>query len=453
MTGNSINLSTRDGGIGTTTDFLEINSSNQATGGVIALAKNGVYLAETAGTINVDKILSRRSDIVIVAAFGSILEAGDDSQADIQGRNIDIIATSAGSSIGAAGKAIEILGAGEAQRPNDGFQIEPFAPGTGRLVAQANSGVALTEMSGALNILDVNTPTGNVDLSVHDSVLAEENLNWLPNGATTFFGTVLPFGRVLATTGSVRLSAGDNVNLVEGTSITAGSASPSQVVIQGGQLATDSKDPDPIGSILTLRGLISAPTVSIYAGSNLDFFDLTNPNGIQSITSLFGQGGDDRFFIQSVPVAMTIDGGSGANRYYISSNSSRSLFGNNGIFDDSSSDPAYAFGAGRLSSGTLEKITAGLTINTGDGGNGGAKDAIYLSAAGSTTALTGGLVTTDRVTGLGNTGAIHFSTTTNGGTTLLLKLSPLDDSMLVPRSWSSAARVTTHSMWGTQGIR
>ena len=39
VTGNSVTLRSRDGGIGSATDFLEIDSSNQATGAVIALAK------------------------------------------------------------------------------------------------------------------------------------------------------------------------------------------------------------------------------------------------------------------------------------------------------------------------------------------------------------------------------------------------------------------------------
>ena len=95
VTGNSVSLSSRDGGIGSPGDFLEINSSNQAPGAVIALAKNDVYLTETAGDLNIDKVLSRISDVVLIAQQGAILEAGADTQADIQGRNIDLIATTA----------------------------------------------------------------------------------------------------------------------------------------------------------------------------------------------------------------------------------------------------------------------------------------------------------------------------------------------------------------------
>ena len=84
-----------------------------------------------------------------------------------------------------------------------------------------------------------------------------------------------------------------------------------------------------------------------------------------------------------------------------------------------------------MSVGSLDKITANLTFNTGDGGNGGAKDAIYLSAAGSKAALTDGKIETDRVLRLGNTGDIFFNTTPNGGVSLFVKLSAKDDTLQV----------------------
>ncbi len=362
---------------------FRIRSSNQAAGAVIALAKNGVYLTETAGDLNIDQVLSRISDVVLIAQSGSMLEAGDDAQADIQGRNIDLIATSAGSRIGSAGNPLEFLGAGTGQRPNDGFQIEQFAPGAGRLVAQADAGVYLTQTSGAVQVLEIKTPTGDVVLAVHDSVLAGEDLNLLQSGGQTFLGAILgtaplAYGRILALTGSVTASAGDDFNLPTGT------------LIQGGSAA-----------------------------------------GINAPTTLTGQAGNDRFFIQAVPAPMTIDGGDGANRYYISSNAARSLFVTDGVFDDRGDDLAFPFSEDHLSSGTLENITAALTINTGDGGNGGSRDAIYVSAAGSTTALTDGLVTASQVTGLGNSGSIHYTTTAEGGVSLLLKLGAFDDPLQV----------------------
>ncbi len=276
-------------------------------------------------------------------------------------------------------------------------------------------------------MLEVKTPTGDVALAVHDSVLAGEDLNLLPSSDTTFFGTTLAHGRILAETGSVTASAGDNFNLPTGASIEAAS----QVTIRGGQMSDAPDDPDPVGSILTLAGTVQGSAVEIYGGSNLDYFDLINPNGIDAATTLTGNAGDDRFFIPVVPEDMIVNGGDGANRYYISSNAARSLFVSNGVYDDSGDDLAFPFSAPRLSSGTLTGIAANLTINTGDGGNGGSRDAIYLSTAGSSAALTDGVVTDSQVTGLGMTGSIDYTTTANGGVSLLLKLGEYNDQLQV----------------------
>src|SRR6185369_16814733 len=113
--------------------------------------------------------------------------------------------------------------------------------------------------------------------------------------------------------------------------------------IRGGQLASDALDVDATGAILTIAGTVTANSVAIYGGSNLDYFDLINPAGINSPTTVTGNAGDDRFFVQAVPAAMTLDGGAGANRYYISSNAARSLFVTNGIFNDTGDGFAFPF--------------------------------------------------------------------------------------------------------------
>ena len=435
VTGNSVTLSSFDGG-GSAPPSTSSRSTRRTRrrGAVIALATNGVYLTETAGVLNLDQVLSRVSDIVLVAQAGSILEFVHDAQADIQGSNLDLIANGVGSSIGSDTNSIEILGGGTGQQPNDGFQIEQFAPAPGRLVAESQAGVYLIEMSGALEVLLVETPTGDIRLEVHDSILAGEDLTVLEAGGTTFLGTVVAHGRVVATTGNVTVSAGDNFALPTDTILQSGTAGGDTITISGGQLIGSARDLDPVGAIITILGDITSNTtdpaaVVIRGGSNLDYFDLINPDGIPAQTALFGEGGDDRFFIQSVPAAMTVDGGTGANRYYIASTAARSLFVTDGVFDDTGDDLPAPFTA--LVNGTLENITADLTINTGDGGNGGHRDAIYLSAAGSTTALTTGVVTSSQVTGLGNNGTISYTTTLAGGTSLLIKLSDQNDELLV----------------------
>ncbi len=188
-------------------------------------------------------------------------------------------------------------------------------------------------------------------------------------------------------------------------------------------------DPDAVGAIITLAGDVSGAAVQISGGSNLDYFDLINPAGINAPTTVTGNGGNDRFFVRAAPAPLTLVGGDGANRYYLSSDAARSLFVTNGVYDDLGDGQSFPFS--RLTGGTLEKFTAPVTIVTGNGGNGGSRDAIYLSAAGSATALTNGLVTAGQVTGLGNSAPIAFTTTPQGGVSLLLKLTAGDDRLNV----------------------
>ena len=91
--GNSVSLRAA-GGIGFLGDFLEINSSQQASGVVDALGHDGVYLVETAGDLNIGDIASQESNVVLYTFSGSMLDANpdpEDEEADIQGRDIDLL--------------------------------------------------------------------------------------------------------------------------------------------------------------------------------------------------------------------------------------------------------------------------------------------------------------------------------------------------------------------------
>jgi hypothetical protein len=89
----------------------------------------------------------------------------------------------------------------------------------------------------------------------------------------------------------------------------------------------------------------------------------------------------------------------------------------------------------------------GLAVTTGMGGNGGTRDAIYLSADTSTAALSGAL-DGSTVTGLGMTGVIGYSTT--GGTALLIELGMGDDTIQVTDPTPSVAFI--HGGPGTDAI-
>jgi hypothetical protein len=129
--GNGITLLAQSGGIGkSVTDLLEINSAQQASGAVDALAHNGVFLKETAGNLSLSRVVSQTDDVLLQTLSGSILEGGNDLQADIQGTDIDLI--TAGGGIGATDNAIEIYGAGTGQAQNT-LQADQSVPCVGRL--------------------------------------------------------------------------------------------------------------------------------------------------------------------------------------------------------------------------------------------------------------------------------------------------------------------------------
>ena len=348
VSGNNVTFIALDGSIGLLSNFLQIVS----TGALTALAELGVYLTGTTGNLNVNEVLSRFSDVALIAEAGSILNAAAlGSQyshpltTNIQGQNIELQANSAGSTIGSSTYPLEILGAGTGQDPNDGFQIQTYAPGTGNLVAQASGDIYLMETSGGLNVLCVHSASGNVSLTVHDSVLTGQDLNLLPSGGTTLVGSAIAAAQISAPMGSVSVYAGDNVTVPAGTSITAGTS----VLVEGDYSqnnGTPSYDnnyssspsyPNATGAVIAITGNLQAPSVNIDSGSrtNVDYIELLNPNGINATptgitpawtTTITGGGGDDRIFIDAVAGPTMVAQAPGAERIYVASNASRALF-------------------------------------------------------------------------------------------------------------------------------
>jgi hypothetical protein len=510
--GNSITLSAR-GGIGDLADFLEIDSSVQAPGVVQALAGNGVFLREVQGDLNLVAIASDFDDVVLLVPHGSIFEGSDDPEADIQGRNIDLWAPTG--AIGTRANPIELYGAGIGQRQHL-LRITTAVPDEGRLFAVAEGDIHLAETNAALLVLKVASNSGDVSLSVLDTVLLDnafagpygEDLVLLTEPGASLLGEAVASGLIQAA-GSIELHAGDNVVIPQGTSVVAGVA----ITITGDSAFAD-PDPD-AGTNIDLAGDISAPTVTVSGGRDIDYIQISNPQGIDAdavtlngethflgdaaaaenaianarhgtdidettftltydgqplqvtvtaacfvsvealrahVQAAVGQAlaaagrgvegdiraqirqadgaivfvlafGDDRFFIPIVRAGstMTVNGGQGADRYYVSSDAARERFMENGFFDDDV-DPLS-----RLE-GTLENIAGALTIHTGLGGNQGTRDAIYVSAAGAVTGLSGSLQN-GVITGLGMPASLAY--TSDEGTSLLVRLGAGDDAFRI----------------------
>ena len=95
--------------------------------------------------------------------------------------------------------------------------------------------------------------------------------------------------------------------------------------------------------------------------------------------------GDDRFYIQGGGGSLTINGGWGADKYFVSSGVSKDSFTSNSVYNDDLPLPSMT--------GTLSGIIGALLINGWADGNGGMKDRLYVSELGSIANSTGTLGT------------------------------------------------------------
>ena len=298
----------------------------------------------------------------------------------------------------------------------------------GRLYVDSRDGVYLTEVSAALNVLEVSSELGAVRLTVNDSARAQENLNMMSSGQTQL-GAPIASGLITAPL-AVEVWAGDDVTVAVGTLIRSDVRveihGDSQNLMPAGNPNLASDGDSDIGSTIDIRGDVQAPTVEISGGNDLDYIQLNTLSGINAggATVLRGNAADDRFFVRGVSDAAgtttTLQGDFGADRYLISSNATKALFSTGGSYND---DAPLGLLAGELTH------LGGLHINTGDPGFGVTRDGIYLSAGSSAVPLSGTLEA-GSVSGLGLAAPITY-TTGAAGAALHVELGSGADTMQV----------------------
>ncbi|MCR9293672.1 MAG: dockerin type I domain-containing protein [bacterium] len=470
VSGNSIHLDAT-GFIGATGDHLEINSNlvaaNPLSGLVYAEANQGIYLVETVGDLNVDGVASRYGDVALETLGGSILdgkvESGGDL-ADVQGRDIDLIAKFGG--IGDSSNDLEVFGAGIEQDVDSSLRILAMAPSSGRLVVDAEGSVFVKEIDAALNVASVVTTTGDIRLTVLDTSTINDPLDGVYSedlvlsaaATSTLRGVAIVGNSVETANGNVTLIAGDDVYIPNGTRVEASFANGNAATItiagdiDGLPVADGGMDneKDPFtGSTMELEGTILAEQLIVQGGPESDFIQILGTGGINpsGMTTLRGLAGDDRFFVQSISGTTTIEGGAGEDRYYVNSQASKTAFSPSGSFDLLENNPGDPFEA---MTGTLEWIRGELTIDTGVEAVGQTeRDVLRVGTGGSTSAVSGYLeidATTGFDTihglGLGSGGTISFYTptefTSSGGPEptfdsafLMVGLSDFDDTFQI----------------------
>ena len=283
------------GGVGTPRNALEINVASSAFGvlnvtdtessrAAFALsplplpdtavgATYGVFLVDTAGAMNLDRILTN-GDAMLVTLGGSITDgraagAGDNTAlapANVVANNVWLDANGGG------------IGSGSTLTPDatgNDLKIDSGNLVASQVAAEATSSVYLTEITGALNLVLARAETADIRLTVRESAAQGEDLNLLY--PSTMILVVQNAPRVVAhglitAAGWDLLRAGDDVNFGSGAP-TATSQAAAQAITQVlagkwidifGDFGAPSDELDAgYGTVMTLRGEITPGTLTV----------------------------------------------------------------------------------------------------------------------------------------------------------------------------------------------
>jgi hypothetical protein len=182
-------------------------------------------MEEITGNISVSRIVATTGTVQLVSQ-GGILDGAKTVFTKIFGNGISLVA-----SVGAIGET-----------SND---LEIDLQGTSRLTATAATNVFVTEKLGALRITNVTGTNGAVRLTVAETSEYGNDLT-------------LESGNSIIAKTTAAILAGDDINLMSGSTITAGSVS----------LMGDKPTMDPLGTTITINGAINTTsTVAIVANS------------------------------------------------------------------------------------------------------------------------------------------------------------------------------------------
>jgi hypothetical protein len=301
------------GGVGTPTDFLEINVDRNTATGVLTVTDTagnstlGVFLSDLLGRMRVD-LVHTEGDVSLRTVDGSILEGRKDGvasdkdfEADVIGNSIDIDANGSGADIGALGNDLE---------------IDSSVYATGDVGLEAASDIYVTETGDTLRLVLAHAYTGNIRITVRDSGGLPENddLVLLASGSSRFAENnataggsdpdaprTVAHGQVFAEQGSVTLLVGDDITLDDNSQIVANL----DIEIYGDANFYDGVnqlvDPDAgYGTDMVLRGRIIANAHLVTAGAQTGL----NPIGVAESevstgpvyqTNIWGNGDSDYF--------------------------------------------------------------------------------------------------------------------------------------------------------------
>ena len=247
--GVNVTLYALHGTIGTAGNVLEIDSGNPRDGIVNVTAGGDIFLYELAtlasdfGNLNVGNITSLAGNVSLRAQYGGILDAANDAAADVVGNTITLRTDSGDPELNAVGT------------PSNDLEIDSSYSAPGGLVVVSDGRVGITETANELYVLGINSADGDslptVFLTTRDAPTDRNDVD--------VTGTVNVAG--------LTVSAGDDFTQNPDAPINA----------QGGvTIGVDPAvgDADPFGGTLTVGGTVTARTLALAGGNQIDTFDV-----------------------------------------------------------------------------------------------------------------------------------------------------------------------------------
>ncbi|MCA9179263.1 MAG: hypothetical protein KDB14_32615, partial [Planctomycetales bacterium] len=300
---SNLNLSAPAGTIGSsskTIDRLSVSSVTSTT--LQAAAASDIFLRQSVGDVQVQSLQSNTGGVDLFAVGAIVDGSGENATADIVGNTIFL--TSVNSSIGAADNPLEL----------------DVSSSASALTAFAKTGVYLTEISGAVNIGQLNASNGNIVFSQIDTPGNQESFE-LPKDS-----------ELSARNGSIILHLADNVSFAAGSRII--SNQQVTVLVDQDVVANDA------GATVSLdTQFLHGATWTLTTGDDADSIRIKGVNSFGTISMGLGNDsivvGSDVGRLNLVTVGLLLDAGGGTDTLLLDA-SGASSEGVSGVVESSS---------------------------------------------------------------------------------------------------------------------
>ncbi|MFK8111404.1 MAG: hypothetical protein AB8B91_04360, partial [Rubripirellula sp.] len=270
-------LSNSGSSIGTPANPILIDTSRGADGTLTASADLSIWLSELVGDLRIDRIESDAEDVSLTAQ-NSLIDANDDSLANVLGRSISLTAGLGDGNEGSIGSVSNDLDidTGSTYTVAADTTASPLTANE-RLSAIATGAIYLTETAAAVAVGTLeSTLAGDVRLTLPDSGAVGEDL------------LIDSSSRVVVTDGSLLLFVGDDMRVARNAIIAA--SDEIQIEVDPGSMDVG------VGSVVDIHQDFDAPIVRILGGADEDAVWMKNLSAGRYYVDM--RGGTDRIDLE-----------------------------------------------------------------------------------------------------------------------------------------------------------